>query len=115
MDDFVRVASLDELTEGKPLDVEIDGDVLVLVTVDGEIYALSGWCTHLGTALALGSVTDHTLMCWAHLWRYDVRTGEPIWPAIAKIAPGYRLRTYAVRVDGNDVYVSRLPGRRGLN
>jgi nitrite reductase/ring-hydroxylating ferredoxin subunit len=49
-----------------------------------------------------------------HLWRYDVRTGEPIWPPLAKVAPGYRLRVHPVRVEGDDVYVSRTPGRGGL-
>lgn len=97
------------------MDVEVDGDVLVLVNVEGELHALSGWCTHLGTAMALGTLTGHTLMCYAHLWRYDVRTGEPIWPPLARVAPGYRLRVYPVRVEGEDIYVSRIPGRRGLS
>jgi len=114
MDDYVRVASVADVPPGTPVDVEVDDEVLVLVNVDGEIYALSGWCTHLGTALALGMVTDHVLMCYAHLWRYDVRTGEPIWPPLAKVAPGYRLRVYPVRIEGTDVYVSRTPGRGGL-
>ena len=115
MENFVRVASIEDVPEGSILAVEVDGGVLVLVNVEGSIHALSGWCTHMGTALALGSLTGHTLVCWAHLWRYDVRTGEPIWPAMAKVAPGYRLRVYPVRVEGTDVYVSRIPGRGGLN
>ena len=113
-EDYVKVARLSELSEGTPVDVEVDGQVLVLVNVEGDVYAVSAWCSHLGTSLALGTMDGHTLMCWAHLWRYDVRTGEPIWPPLAKIAPCYRLRVYPTKVEGDDVYVSRMPRRGGL-
>lgn len=80
--------------------------MLVLANVDGQIHALSGWCTHMGTALALGRLSGPTLTCWAHLWSFDVRSGEPVWPPIARIAPGYRLRVYPVRLEGEDILVS---------
>ncbi|MEA2642286.1 MAG: naphthalene 1,2-dioxygenase ferredoxin component [Chloroflexota bacterium] len=113
-DDFVAVAQADEVPDGAIKEVEIDENVLVLVHAAGRYYALSAWCTHLGSNLVLGQLTDHVVTCWAHLWQFDVRTGEPLRPPLAKIAPGYRLRTYPVRVDGGTVYVSRKPGRPNL-
>jgi nitrite reductase/ring-hydroxylating ferredoxin subunit len=107
--EFVRVAHVSEVPPGACIDVEVGDDVLVIAHVDDEFYALSAWCTHQGTSLALGTLTGHTLTCYAHLWRYDVRTGEPIWPPIARVAPGYRLRVYPIRVEGDEIYVS--PGR----
>ena len=110
-DGYVRVASLADLPPGSSLDVDAGEEAVLLVNVAGEIHAMSAWCTHLGTALALGRLADHVLTCSAHLWSFDVRTGEPIWPPIARIAPGYRLRRYPVRVDGEAIFVSPTLGR----
>lgn len=108
---FVRVAAVEEVPPGTCLDIDVDDDALVLVHVDDDFYALSAWCSHQGASLALGTLAGHTLTCWAHLWSYNVRTGEPTWPPIAKIAPGYKLRAHAVRVEGDDIFVARAPGR----
>lgn len=108
--DFVRVAHVSEVPPGTCVDVEVGDEMLVLVHVEDQFYALSAWCTHQGTSLALGTLTGHTLMCWAHLWRYDVRSGEPVWPPIARVAPGYKLRAHAVRVEGEEIFVSPRPG-----
>jgi nitrite reductase/ring-hydroxylating ferredoxin subunit len=96
---------------GTCLEVEVGDEVVVVVNVEGELYAASAWCTHQGTSLAMGTLTGHTLTCWAHLWRYDVRTGQPIWPPLARVAPGYGLRVYAVRVEGEEIVVCTRPGR----
>jgi nitrite reductase/ring-hydroxylating ferredoxin subunit len=93
----------------------VEDQVVLLVHLEGEFHALSGWCTHQGTSLALGSLSERTLTCYAHLWSFDVRSGEPIWPPIARIAPGYRLRRYPVHVADGNIYVSSKPGRGGLN
>ena len=114
-DSFVRVARVEDVPPGTCRDVEVDDQVVLIARVDGQFYAFSGWCTHQGTALALGTLRDHTLTCYAHLWSYDVRSGQPIWPPLARVAPGYRLRTYPVLVEDGNLFVSRTPGRAGLN
>lgn len=93
----------------------VDGQRLVVANVEGTLYAFSGLCSHLGTFLELGTLRGHRLTCFAHLWTYDVRNGEPVSPPMARVAPGYRLRTYSVRIEDGAVFVSRIPGRRGLN
>lgn len=105
-DHFVRVASVGDVPPGSFIEVEVEDDVLVLANVEGAFYAVSAWCTHQGTSLALGELDGSTLRCWAHLWRFDVRTGDPIWPPIARVAPGYSLRTHRVRVQGDDIMLS---------
>ena len=103
---FVRVASVEGVPPGSFTEVEIDDQVFILANVEGSYYAVSAWCTHQGTSLALGALDGSTLRCYAHLWRFDVRDGEPVWPAMAKVARGYCLRTYPVRVEGPDVMLS---------
>ncbi|MSQ24245.1 MAG: hypothetical protein EXR58_06825 [Chloroflexi bacterium] len=113
--DFVEVAAVEDVEDGTLRAIEVDGQSLVLGNVDGKLYAVSGLCSHLGSKLALGSLHGPTLTCFAHLWTYDIRTGEPVWPPMARVAPGYRLRSHPVRIEGGKIWVSRRPGRRGLN
>jgi 3-phenylpropionate/trans-cinnamate dioxygenase ferredoxin component len=108
-DGFVRVARVDDVPEGSFIEVETEDDVLLLVHLDSGFHAVRAWCTHQGTSLALGTLKGSIVECWAHLWRFDVRTGEPIWPPMARIAPGYRLRVHEVRISGGEVFVSRTP------
>lgn len=108
-DGFVRVASVDEVPEGAFVEVEIADDVLLLAHVDSGFYAVRAWCTHQGSSLALGTLTGPVVQCWAHLWRFDVRTGEPIWPPMARVARGYELRVHDVRVADDAVFVSPNP------
>ncbi len=114
-DEFVYVAMLNEVPPGTLKQVDVDGTVVVVGNDGGNIFALGGRCSHEGTELRLGTLADHVLTCFAHQWTYNVRTGDPIWPPIAKIAPGYRLRTYRVEVRGEAVVISRKPSRLGLN
>ena len=108
-DSFVRVASVEEVPDGTFVEVEIGDEILLLAHVESGFHAVSAWCTHQGTSLALGTLTGPVVQCWAHLWRFDVRTGEPVWPPMSRIAPGYRLRVHEVRVEADTVYVKRPP------
>ena len=113
-DDFVRVADVADVPPGKLKQVDVEGMTLVVGNDDGDLFALSGWCSHEGSELRLGTLQDHVLTCFAHQWTYNVKTGDPIWPPLARVAPGYRLRTYRVRVEGDAILVSRKPARLGL-
>lgn len=113
-DDFVRAASLANVPPGSCLDVDVGDEVVLLVNLEGTIHAVRSWCPHLGTSLALGQIDGSKLTCYAHLWSFDVRSGEPLWPPMARIVPGYRLRVYPVRIEGDDILVSPTPGLRAL-
>ena len=111
----MSVSRASKTSRGAFIEVEIGDEVLLLSHLESGFHAVSAWCTHQGTSLALGTLSGTVVQCWAHLWRFDVRNGDPIWPPMAKVAPGYRLRVHEVRVEGTDVLVSPIPrfGRLG--
>ena len=113
-EEFMLVAGVGDVPPGNLVQVEMDGESLVVGNDEGDLFAVSAWCSHEGSALALGSLRDHVLTCFAHQWTYNVKSGDPIWPPIARVAPGYRLRTYRVRVAGGSIWVSKRPARLGL-
>ncbi|MET0236450.1 MAG: non-heme iron oxygenase ferredoxin subunit [Kibdelosporangium sp.] len=97
---MARACSLSELDDKKPLAVEV-GAVAVVVIRDGdEVHALRDECSHASLSLSEGEVTRKGIECWLHGSCFDLRTGQPSSPPATD-----PVDVYAVRVDGDDVYV----------
>lgn len=80
----VRVATLDELTEGRPHPVTAGGVDVVLIRRGEDVSALSGRCAHRGALMGDGHIEGDHLVCGVHGWRYDSETGvSPVNPAVA--------------------------------
>jgi nitrite reductase/ring-hydroxylating ferredoxin subunit/Fe-S cluster biogenesis protein NfuA len=74
---WVSVGYLEDLEPGEIRALRPEGTALLLVRLDGEVYAYRNGCPP-GSALALhlGSLEGSTLVCPWHGCRYDVRTGK---------------------------------------
>ena len=76
MSRFVRACSSDELGDGVPLAVEVDGEPVCLVRVPDGVFAFDDVCPHRGAQLSRGTLAGTTIMCAAHTWEFDVTTGD---------------------------------------
>lgn len=77
-----------------------DGAVAVAVRDSGgAIRVLQGICPHQRRALAEGDLHDDVLTCSAHMWAFDVRSGEGVQGAEAGLA------VYPSRVQDGEVQV----------
>ena len=99
MPEFVRVASFADLVEGRGQIVTVQGIKIALFRHEGSVYAIKNQCPHMGGDLGEGSLTGDIVRCPWHGWRFSVKTGKN--PAAEVVA----VRTYEVRVDGDDVLV----------
>jgi len=74
---WVSVGPLEELKPGEIRALRPEGTSLLLVRLDGEVYACRNGCPP-GSALALhlGSLEGSILVCPWHGCRYEVRTGK---------------------------------------
>ena len=99
MSEFVKAASLSELSPGSAKVVEVAGKTLALFNVDGTIYATDNTCLHQGGPLGEGELTGDVVVCPWHQWEYNVRSGENVGNSFLKIA------TYLVQVEGDDIKV----------
>lgn len=100
MDAFVPMAKVSEVPPGSSKVVVVQGHPVALFNVDGTFYALSNVCLHRGGPVGEGTLDESTVTCPLHGWEYDIRTGKNV------ANPMARLKTYAVRVEGDDVLVS---------
>jgi len=96
---FQRVAILDELWDGEMITLEIEGQVVLLVNVDGSVRAYADSCPHLRTRLSQGSLQRTVLTCSTHGWEFDASTGQGINPKTAC------LESFAVKVENGDILI----------
>jgi nitrite reductase/ring-hydroxylating ferredoxin subunit len=99
MPKFVKLAVLEELPVGAAKEVEVEGRVIALFNVDGQISAIDGICPHQGGPLADGPLEGTTVVCPWHGWQFDVRTGK------SPLGPKIKQTVYEVKVEGQDVLV----------
>ena len=88
-----------ELWDGDMIARGVDGQDVLLIQLNGVVYAYANRCAHQGVALSEGRLDGHVLTCRAHHWQYDVRVGNGINPATAC------LRRFAVKVEDGTVFV----------
>jgi nitrite reductase/ring-hydroxylating ferredoxin subunit len=74
-DDFIRVATLEELEAAGMVVVRGARCPLLVVHNDGRVFALDNRCPHLGFPLHRGSVEDGILTCHWHHARFDLASG----------------------------------------
>lgn len=75
----------------------------VLVTsVEGELFAMPGVCPHEDVALADGYLFGHEVMCSAHAYTFDLRTGR------CRHDRGLELRRYPITIVDDEVWVDLL-------
>lgn len=68
----------EELKEGKPTGVVLNGHRIALIMEGGQLYAINAVCTHKGGPLEEGQIDadKHTIICPWHGGRFDVRNGN---------------------------------------
>lgn len=99
----VRVCSLADLPEFGGVQVLVEGrPPLALWRVGERVFATDDTCTHGKASLATeGYLDGYVIECAMHQGSFDIRTG------VAVAAPcRVPLRTYAVQVEDNDVFVT---------
>ena len=99
MSQFVKAAETTEVQPGDCLGVKVEGVFIGIYNIDGNYYAMNNICPHLGGVLTYGFFDDDVVTCPLHMWEFDVKTGNCLWPEQEK------LPTYPVKVEGNDILV----------
>ena len=103
MDDYVKVATVDDIQLGERVLIELDGIRIAIFNLDGTYYALEDTCTHDGGPLVEGEILDGCqIQCPRHGARFDIRTGAALTMPAFEPTP-----TYEVQVDGEDIYVEQ--------
>lgn len=74
--EFVEVAKVHEITNGKMKHVEVEGKDVLLANIDGKFYAMNDRCGHMNALLSMGNLTGNLVTCPFHGARFDVTTAK---------------------------------------
>ena len=106
---FVKVANLDELAEGKPRAVRVEGQSIALFKHNGNIYATDNQCPHMGYPLTRGRVRGGVLTCDWHGWSYDMGGGGCFTGGCDDLA------TFPIEVREDEIYIDIASGGKKRN
>lgn len=112
------VATVDEIPPGASMIVPIGRHGVGVYNVNGRFYAIANYCPHEGGPLCRGrthgqSVVDpeqpgsaaevrdgEFIYCPWHQWGFELATGT------TAVKPEWSIRTYPVRIDGDNIIVT---------
>ena len=95
-----RVAKTSEVTDDEPKAVQVGAEYIALYKVDGTFYATDDVCTHEFASLSEGFVEGDVIECPLHAGQFHIPTGKALSPPVEE-----DLRTFPVKVEGDDIYV----------
>ncbi|MDJ0626326.1 MAG: Rieske 2Fe-2S domain-containing protein [Candidatus Caenarcaniphilales bacterium] len=100
MDNFIKVASLNELseTEGKAIKIN-NHNIALFKLASGEVYAIENSCPHVGAPLHNGTIEGKELTCLWHSWCFDLETGE------STNCPGVSIKKFQTKVEDQSVFL----------
>jgi ferredoxin-NADP reductase/nitrite reductase/ring-hydroxylating ferredoxin subunit len=99
-EDFVKVADTRDIQPSQMKEVQVNGQNICVVNVEGKYYAIGSICTHEGGPLADGTLEGYEVECPWHNSKFDVRTGEVTSPPASEPEPSYE-----VKIDGNNILI----------
>ena len=67
---------LSEIPDHGVVECVVDGRIVAISKVDGNVHALDGICPHQGGSLGKGSLHGCVVRCPWHGWEYDVTNGS---------------------------------------
>ena len=94
------MAKVGEIPEGEGRPFEIDGRMVAVFLDGGSYYAIDDVCPHQGAPLYDGIVSDKTVTCTWHGWRFSLVDGR--WLDNPRVGVG----SYRVRVEGDEIQVA---------
>jgi 3-phenylpropionate/trans-cinnamate dioxygenase ferredoxin subunit len=99
-EEFVCVASVEELSLGTPKCTTVKEKSMVLCKTAEGIFGIDDTCSHAGGSLCKGKLDGTIIQCPRHGARFDVRTGAVMAPP-AKVPQ----QVYKTRINGDKIEV----------
>lgn len=113
-DGYLRAIRKDSVANGAMTSVKLANKEVLIARVADKFYAADNICPHMGARLVEGKLDGTILTCPWHASMFDLVDGRILrwtdWTGIkASVSKLFRpprpLRTYPVKVEGNDILV----------
>ena len=102
MADFVKAVEATKVPPDAMLTVEVNGESVLIVNVDGKFYGMGAICTHEEWDLSEGTLEDTAVTCAGHGTVWDLKTGKGVFDEPVPDEP-----LYDVKAEGGFLYVKK--------
>ena len=99
---FVKVAESKDIEPSSMKAVDVAGEKVCIINIEGNYYAIGNVCTDVGGPLDEGTLEGYEVECPWHGSKFDVRTGEPTKPPARQA-----VSTYEVKIEDNNILVRK--------
>lgn len=100
MGKYIRIAKTHEIPKNKMRVFKIENYEILVVNVEGELYAFENRCPHMGYPLYLGGLEGKVLTCGFHYAKFDVSTGRSLGQVTQE-----PLRMFKVKIQSSSILV----------
>jgi nitrite reductase (NADH) small subunit len=98
---WYAVCKRNDIPPGRGWPVRVEGRPIAVFADDDQLFAIDNTCRHNGAPLDDGFIDGGCVVCPWHGWTYELATGRQVLLFGSRPA----LRTYPVRVDGDEVSI----------
>jgi nitrite reductase/ring-hydroxylating ferredoxin subunit len=89
---FVKVAESKDIEPSSMKAVDVAGEKVCIINIEGNYYAIGNVCTHVGGPLDEGILEGYEVECPWHGSKFDFRTGEPTKPPARQAVSKYEVK-----------------------
>jgi phenylpropionate dioxygenase-like ring-hydroxylating dioxygenase large terminal subunit len=87
-----------DLKKSEAKGIDISGQHIVIYRGEsGQVYALDGFCPHMGVDLGIGSVEKESIRCFFHHWKFDQKGQCTDIPCLKKVDSKIKNLNYKVQ------------------
>jgi 3-phenylpropionate/trans-cinnamate dioxygenase ferredoxin subunit len=98
MSNWFEVANIADLPNGGWHEVDVENTSILIINMNGQIYAIENLCTHDGGTLADGHIEGENIVCPRHGAKFCIKTGAVTAP------PAYEdIKTFPTRLENGKV------------
>ncbi len=100
MTGFTVVADIDDIPPGERKRIEVNGELITIFNMEGELFAIYDRCPHKKTApLVRGTLNGQGIKCPNHGYRFDLKTGK------CDRGAEWDTKVYQVKTDNRKIWV----------
>mgnify|MGYP001558790806 CR=1 FL=1 len=98
MQEFVKVANVNEIPLGSSKVVTIDNKEIAIFNINNKFYAIDHLCPHKRGPLGDGWLNEKIVTCPWHQWSFDLDTGI----STDKV---YKAKVFQVKLEDDSVFI----------
>lgn len=92
MGEYVRIAETHEIPNNKMKVFKVENHEILVINIEGELYAFENRCPHMGYPLYFGRLEGKVLTCGFHYAKFDLATGKSLGSVTDKSLKKFKIR-----------------------